>query len=195
MRILSVGSTTFYKTLARIVRKSILIIAGASFFGLAFIPPQKREARDETEVKAVFLFNFAHFVEWPPEAFGADSSLVIGILGKDPFGAYLDETVRDEVVNGYPLKVERYASVQQVKQCHILFIKASRSIRVEHVLRKLKGKQILTVSDAANFARQGGMIRLMNDDNKIKLQINLSAVKDSNISISSKLLGLSEIIE
>src|SRR5437867_1187382 len=51
----------------------------------------------EYQVKAVFLFNFAQFVEWPPAAFADDKSpIVIGILGDDPFGAYLDEVVRAE---------------------------------------------------------------------------------------------------
>lgn len=48
----------------------------------------------EYQVKAVFLFNFAQFVTWPSQP--ADAPLVIGILGDDPFGSYLDETVRGE---------------------------------------------------------------------------------------------------
>src|SRR5688572_25985571 len=60
----------------------------------------------EQEVKAVFLFNFVQFVEWPQEAFPENQTpLVIGILGKDPFGKFLDETVKGEVINGHPLSV------------------------------------------------------------------------------------------
>ena len=39
----------------------------------------------EYQVKAVFLFNFAKFVEWPAAAFkDAQSSITLCILGKDP---------------------------------------------------------------------------------------------------------------
>src|SRR2546421_10219007 len=80
----------------------------------------------EYQVKAVFLFNFAQFVEWPPAAFaGANSPLVIGILGQDPFGAYLDETVRNEKVNNRLLEIQRYHRVEDIKTCHILFISPS----------------------------------------------------------------------
>ena len=59
----------------------------------------------EYQVKAVFLFNFAQFVDWPASAFpDATAPLVIGVLGDDPFGPYLDETVRGETVRGRPLE-------------------------------------------------------------------------------------------
>lgn len=157
--------------------------------------PQKRAATDETEVKAVFLFNFAQFVEWPHSKLPTDSAIVIGVLGKDPFGKYLDEIVANEIVNGHHLKVERYTSVQRVGNCHILFINPGRFIRVGDALKKLRGKNILTVSDEIGFSNQGGMIHFVTDNNKIKLRVNLSSVKESEISISSKLLSLAEIVD
>jgi hypothetical protein len=159
-----------------------------------FAPPQKL-ATEEYQLKAVFLFNFAQFVEWPAEVFQQpDSPIVIGILGKDPFGVFLQETVEGEQVNGHPLVIEHYDSVKDIKNCHILFINQSTT-RLDDVLKELEGKDILTVSDGNNFTKLGGMIRFKNDSKKIKLQINLAAVKGSDITISSKLLRLSEIVE
>src|SRR5881296_3853751 len=61
----------------------------------------------EYQIKAVFLFNFAQFVDWPTNAFSeAQAPLVIGVLGEDPFGVYLDETVRGEKVNNRPVAVQ-----------------------------------------------------------------------------------------
>jgi hypothetical protein len=38
----------------------------------------------EYAVKAAFVYNFAQFTQWPPEAFeSADSPLVIGVLGEN----------------------------------------------------------------------------------------------------------------
>src|SRR5580692_3792840 len=63
----------------------------------------------EYQIKAVFLFNFAQFVQWPETNFsGADAPFCIGVLGDDPFDAFLDETVRGETVKGHPLVVRRY---------------------------------------------------------------------------------------
>ena len=77
----------------------------------------------EYRVKAVFLFNFAQFVDWPADAF-ADSAapFVIGVLGSDPFGELLDQTVLGEQLRGRPFEVRRYHTVDEITACHILFI-------------------------------------------------------------------------
>ncbi len=149
----------------------------------------------EYEVKAVFLFNFAQFVDWPPEAFPApDTPLVICVLGQDPFGPALDQTVRDERLGGRPFQVRRYQSVDEIKTCHILFISRSEGARPDVILAGLKQRPILTVSDADGFAQRGGMIRFVTDRNRIRLQLNLAATEAAHLTISSKLLRVAEII-
>jgi hypothetical protein len=149
----------------------------------------------EFQVKAVFLYNFAQFVEWPPEAFESPTSpLVIGVLGLDPFGEYLDEAVRGEVVNGHPLVVERYRWASEIHVCHILFVSGSEGPRAAQVADDLKGRSILTVCDWEGFARHGGMIRFVMEHNHVRLRINLDAAKDAGLTISSKLLRSAELV-
>lgn len=149
----------------------------------------------EYRLKAVFLFNFAQFVEWPPVALPHDNApFVIGVLGKDPFGANLDEVVRGEAVNGHPLAVERYRDVAEIRDCQILFISASELARLEPTLAALRGRSILTVSDADGTALRGVMIGLVRQDNRIRLRIDLQAARASSLTISSKLLRPAEIV-
>lgn len=149
----------------------------------------------EYQVKAVFLFNFAQFIDWPSEAFSnVRSPLVIGVLGKDPFGPFLDQTIQGEIAHGRPVLVQRYRDIDEISACHILFIGRSEAGWLQQVLAGLKGLGLLTVSDIPDFARQGGMIQFMIEKNKIRLLINMEDVKASNLSISSKLLRLSQIV-
>lgn len=148
----------------------------------------------EYEIKAVFLFNFARFVDWPAKAFpDADAPFVIGVLGEDPFGSYLDETLRGEKVNGRPLTVQRYHRVGEIRACQVLFISRSEADRLEQIVASLRGRGILTVGDTDDFAARGGMIRLATEKNKVRMRINLDAVKAANLAISSKLLRVAEI--
>ena len=149
----------------------------------------------EYQLKAVFLFNFAQFIEWPAAALPRDSApFVIGVLGQDPFGSELDDVVRAESINHHPLAVERYHSVTEVRDCQILFIAASERAHLDQVLAALKGRSILTVTDANAPTPSGVMIELVRADNRIKLRIDLQAAKDSNLTISSKLLRPAEIV-
>jgi hypothetical protein len=173
--------------LRRYLTTAMLAGSAVSFSAQAQIAP-------EYQVKAVFLFNFAQFVEWPATSFQETNTLIIGILGEDPFGAYLDETVRGEEVNGHPLVVHRYRLVEEVKACHILFINATEIHQLKQVFASLKSRSILTVSDADNFTKQGGMIRFFTENKKTRIRINLNATKDADLTISSKLLRLAEIV-
>ena len=149
----------------------------------------------EYQIKAVFLFNFAQFVEWPPDTLAqAQTPLVIGVLGDDPFGSALDDTVRNEKVGEHTLVIQRYRRPEDINTCHILFISPSESARLEHTLAVLKDRSVLTVCDADGFAARGVMIRFLTESNKIRLRINLGAVKSAGLTISSKLLRPAEII-
>ncbi len=149
----------------------------------------------EYQLKAVFLFNFAQFVEWPASAFPEpDTPLGICILGVDPFGGYLDETVRGETVASHPLAVRRYRTVDEIKGCHILFVSRQEQGQFGQILDSLKGRSVLTVSDAEGFARRGGMIRFVTDHNRIRLRINLEAARAANLTLSSKLLRPAQIV-
>jgi hypothetical protein len=145
------------------------------------------------QVKAAFLYNFSQFVEWPASAFNwKGSPFVIGILGHDPFGSYIEEIVEGEKVGDRRILIKRFSSVAEVNECHILFVN-TRSAADD--IRTLRNKSILTVSDEANFAKDGGMIRFVTDNNKIKLQINIVAARSANLNISAKLLRVAEIVE
>lgn len=150
---------------------------------------------NEYKVKAAFLYNFSQFVVWPTEAFPeAQTPMVIGVIGADPFGAYLDEIVQGEQVNNRPLIVRRYQQVEEIKVCHILFVSQSEATRFEEIFARLKGRTILTVGDIDGFARQGGMIRFVTDKNKVRFRINVEAAKAAKLTISSKLLKPAEIV-
>jgi len=145
----------------------------------------------EYQIKAGFLLNVAQFVSWPSQS--SDTPFVIGILGDDPFGSYLDETVRGEKVNKRSLTVQRFRRRDDPPTCNILFISQSEHDRVAQILSNLKGRNVLTVSDIDGFTELGGMIQFFTEGNNIRMRINLDAVKASNLRVSSKLLRVSEV--
>jgi hypothetical protein len=162
-----------------------LLLCG--LFLSAKTPPNR-----EYQVKAVFLFNFTQFVEWPATTFSdAKAPIVIGILGEDPFGSYLNETVSGEVVNGHPLAIEHYRTVQEIKTCHILFINIEKN-KIDQAMEATRGRNILTVSDVPGFIQHGGIVRFFNENNKIQFQINQEAARTNGLTISSKLLRLAK---
>ena len=144
----------------------------------------------EYQLKAAFLFKLSQFVDWPAQAFnGPATPLVIGVVGEDPFGAYLDDLVRGEKIGLRPLNVRRYRRNEEIIGCHILFVCSSESTGLEKIIRRLTGRSLLTVSDAETFLRLGGMVRFATENGKIRLKINVEAAKAAELTISSKILS------
>ncbi len=148
----------------------------------------------EYQVKALFLFSFAQFVSWPSPP-PAETPFVIGIAGDDPFDSYLDETVRGEKVNNRPLTTHRFRRGRDPRNCDLLFISQSERDRAAQIVANLKGRSVLTVSDIDGFLKLGGMIELFTEKNKIRMRINLEAVRGANLKVSSKLLRVAEVKE
>jgi hypothetical protein len=153
------------------------------------------DASRESQVKAAFLFNFGQFITWPPASCpSTDAPFVIGVLGTDRIGAALAAVTRGATLQGRRVAVERYERVEDVGSCQILFVSASETERLDEVLAALEGKNVLTVGETADFAQRNGVIALVLVDNRMRMEINAGAASAANLSISSKLLRLADIV-
>src|SRR5436305_1786605 len=111
----------------------------------------------EYKLKAVCIYKFSQFIEWPDEAFaGKDDPIVIGILGSDPFGPSFDEALKGRLVNGRRIIIKRFSDAKSAAHCHILYISTSETARMGEILAALKGKSILTVGEPPGFIQSGG---------------------------------------
>jgi len=161
--------------------------------GLVFLTAQNPKV-EHYQIKAAYVFNFTQFIEWPASAFTQEEEpLVIGILGKDPFDSYLEQLVAGEKVIAHPILVKRFNSIAEVSS-HILFINEEDPKVLNEILASLKGRSILTISDTPGFIQQGGMIRFITVNKKIQFQINPDALKEVDLTISSKVLRLAQIV-
>lgn len=149
---------------------------------------------DEYQVKAAFLYNFAKFVEWPPQAFKTPADPIsICILGANPFGNALEQAVKGKAVEGRSFTVRQISDLNPC-HCHILFVTASERKHFRSKLGSLKASGVLTVGDSQGFAADGGIINLKLEDAKVRFEINVDAAVEEQLRISSKLLGLAQIV-
>jgi hypothetical protein len=148
-------------------------------------------APSEYQLKAAFLFNFAKFVEWPPEAFvGTRAPLVIGLLGQNPFGDDLKRTIHGKAISNRSLTVKEIHSLSEATNCHMLFISTSEKQRLPEILEGLHTASVLTVGETDGFTDDGGMIGFVLEGNKIRFRINETAARRAGLKVSSKLSSL-----
>lgn len=150
----------------------------------------------EYEVKAAYLLNFARFVEWPTGAFAQETSpVVLGVLGRDPFGNALDRILGAQKIGGRSFEIRRAARLQELGTCHILFISASEGDRMDGILSSLRGQATLTIADMEKFAPSGGVIGFFTEEKRVRFEANPAAAQRAGIKLSSKLLKLARIVK
>ena len=140
----------------------------------------------DAAVKAAFLTRFPAYVALPPSARpGPGAPIRICILGGDPFGRLIDEAARGQQVDGHPLQVRRLASAGPADGCHVAFVRGGAPA----LLQGLRGKPVLTVTDAGAGA-QSGMIHFVLHRGRVRFTIDEAQAAKSGIAISSRLLGI-----
>ncbi len=157
------------------------LLAGAA------LSAQAADAGLEAKVKAAYLYNFTKFVEWQGDSAGG---LVLCVAGSDAVGDVLSD-LSNRQAKGRAIRV-----VQGVPAdpglCQVLYISQSESKWAE-LLELVRGRNVLTVGDAADFARNGGVIGFYNDAGKIKLEINADKARLQNVKVSAKLMEVAKV--
>ncbi|HEY4740317.1 MAG TPA: YfiR family protein [Candidatus Acidoferrales bacterium] len=171
-------------------RRRILFVA--LFLGSFAFPllGNAQQPKLEYQVKAVYLYNFGKFVDWPtanPTA-SKDDLFQICVLGRDPFGPYLDSILAGETIQNRKLAARRIANSREAANCRILFISNSEAPRIKEILNSVEKSGVLTVSDTPGFTADGGMIQFVLTDNKVRFEVNLAAAERSGLTLSSQLL-------
>jgi hypothetical protein len=167
---------------------NLIIGAATGFPGSA---DGQEAAPSEYQMKAAFLFNFAKFVEWPSAVLPENSTLVIGVLGDDPFDGELEKTLQNKIVAGHSLACKPVKSLSDVKTCHILFISNSEKKRWPQISDALAGNSVLTVSENwDHFTDAGGVIYFFMENRRVCFDINAEAARGAGLKISSKLMLL-----
>jgi hypothetical protein len=153
-----------------------------------------RAATSDSDIKAVFLFRFTQFVEWPQNAFPAPNSpFVIGILGSDPLEAALVGVVRGEFVSQHPIVVRELRRGDEISGCQILYVTEHGEALLD--ARSIRNTPILTVGESDSFFRRGGVVQFYIDRRHVRLRVNLAQARSHSLVISAKLLRVADVTE
>lgn len=157
---------------------------------------QASVTENPNKVEAAFLRNFARYVTWPPNVFADDrSSWRICILGNDPFGDVLDNTLAGRAEQGRSFEIVRADTLNELPNCQIVFVAYQDAAKRRAALAALKNLPTLTVGDAPEFLQEGGIIQFHVGD-RVEMSINLDQSRSASLTVQTKMLEVSrEIVE
>lgn len=162
----------------------------AAGFSLAPGLRAQSASQREYEIKAAYLYNFIKYVDWPI----SKDTVTIGVLGGNPFGAAL-APLNGKIVKGRRIVVKEIASVRDTQNCQIIFVSSSEKQRLQEIFENSKNGHVLTVGEMQGFAQDGGIINFIEENNKVRFEINADAARRTGLSISSELLKLAKLVK
>ena len=149
----------------------------------------EREAR----IKAATIYYIAKFVAWPEKIIAErPHKLLICTVGKSPIEHFLPETLKGKEVAGRPLQSQEVDVDDDLSECDIVYIGES-SQDFTGKLAKLEQDHIVTIS-SDRLANAHPVVYLFNEQNKLRMEINLQSAKRVGVQFSSELLQVSKIV-
>ncbi len=176
-------------------RLTAFALFGALLVVSSRVPRLLAQRALEYEVKAAYLYNIVNFVTWPPDAFsGPADPLHVCVYGMDPFGRALDTAMQNGTSNGRPVQVVRTTDANALAMCELVFVPGNAADRIEQAARVTAQRPVLTVGEAPDFLRHGGMIAFVVDGGRVRFDINLQSAAARGLTLSSRLLQVARAV-
>lgn len=154
-----------------------------------------KESDLEHTVKAVFLYKFLNYAEWPPTAFsGVDAPFVIGIYGADEIADALTLLAAGRTVSGRFVQVRRIRRGEALSGVHMLFVGVAETAQLPSLVRAAQRTPLLVVSEADDALDLGSAINLLVVDGRVRFDVSLDAAEKSGVRLSSRLLAVARSV-
>lgn len=143
----------------------------------------------EFDVKAAYLLNFGKFMRIGnavPAPTG--ESFDVCVVGDDKVEGALKDLALGERIGNRPVRIVQVKSGTQARSCGIAYVSDSEGARINKDLEELRGTNVLTVSDSSTFLANGGMIQFLLLSNHVRFAVNLEAIQNTHLVLSSELL-------
>jgi hypothetical protein len=147
------------------------------------------------QVKATYVYNFAHFVTWPASSFdGPNGPLRVCVSGDPVMAPSLERTFQNEVIATHPVRMQRDPSSGDRLRCHILYVSGDAAA-LQATLKGLGSAPVLTVGDDGRFIERGGILEFVQDGKHMRFDVNLRAATAAGLTLSSQLLQVARRVQ
>jgi YfiR/HmsC-like len=181
---------TFVFRLRSIIRRLLLLTTL-----LVGVRLEAQTAMTESQVKAMFVYNFLKFVEWPVDtSVGAKDPFVVIIIGEGATADATENYLESRTIGDRPLVVRRIRWDQSLAGVRAAFVLERDAKKLHRVLDAAAAAGVLTIGEGESFTSSGGVIGLLVEDRKVRFDVDTTAAQSAGLRVSSKLLALTRAV-
>ena len=130
-----------------------------------------------------------NYTTWPENTFAtAESPIIIGILGNDPFGELLDKTLLMQQ-SKRRLVARRIHTVSEALQCQVVFIDKTEHRSEAEWLEKLKDHPVLTIGESGQTLSRGGVLEFVFVNARYRYDASWPSMVRAGLKLSAPILN------
>jgi len=158
----------------------LLCLAGLFYLALGYGQNEK--------FKALFVYNFTNYVEWPG---GTSGNFIITVVGYSPIVSELEAISKLKKVGNATIEVKVVNSASEIGSTNIVYVPAAKKKSVPEIADAMAGKPTLVITDMA----QGKFgINFVEVNSKQSFQISKSNIEEHRLKVNSSLLELGTVV-
>ncbi len=138
--------------------------------------------------KALFMFNFAKYIEWPNQT--NQNEFIIGVLGHDEIIPELNKLANARKINNKTIVVKSVKDFKDAPNANIFFIPPSKSSEINDVKNYFLNKPTLIICENTNACNKGASINYTLQGGKMKYEISKQNIVSHNLNVDQKLIAL-----
>jgi len=156
--------------------------------------PAWAEPPREARIKAVLVLRLLKFVDWPADSMARAESLQVCTWGDSPTEAAL-QSLQGQKIREREVRIRKLAPPLDTRGCHALFVSDGVRDVSPTQLYNSGNPAVLTISDMPDFNKRGGIINLVQQDNRIGFEIQLRYAREHGLQIGAPLLELARVVD
>jgi hypothetical protein len=156
---------------------------------LAGRPLSAADLHGKDEVEAAFLYRFAGYVEWPPEAL-AGQDFTIAVMGSDNIARELQRILPQHSLKNHPAQVRRIKRLSELHDAQILFVGPDYNDELKFIVSRVADHPVLVVSASEHGLEDGSCVNFLFVDRRVRFEVSLTAADHVGLRVSSELLSV-----
>lgn len=168
-------------------------VIAALVLACASLPAAAAEA-SLPSVKAAFVFNFIKLVSWPETRLASGNAPIqVCVIRGDDMETALRHALAGKLAGPHPIQIAVVGEADNLTPCHVLYLGSRTSARNSALMGRVSGRGVLLVDEGPRFTWPDGMIRLFQEQNRMRFELNLESLERSGLKVDPRLIRLARI--
>jgi hypothetical protein len=147
----------------------------------------------EEKFKALFIYNFTKYIEWPAEMGGENFS--IAVLGNMELAKQLSDISGKMKIGNKKMNVIICKSIDEIPICQIVYFGTSRTDEIATFVAKVKGNKVLIIGDKDKACQKGACINFSKRNGNLNYDISKLNMEGANLKFNSTLTALGNAVD